>query len=160
MDNLRIELDHLPESGKQFCGELDGAVFGIDNEDIRSAGPLSYDLHVQQFEGELFLQGRLWALFEFRCVRCLDMFAKTVVVDGFSASIEIDGQSVVDITETLREEVVLAFPAYPNCSDSDEPKECNLQSDHFRVDKEGQSGVNTSAPSGDSGVWDALDSLR
>lgn len=160
MKSLRIELDHLPEEGKQYSGELDPAVFGIDGADIKAVGPLLYDLHAQRFEGELFLKGRLSALVEFNCVRCLDPFQSTVAVDDFSASVEIGTQSSIDVTDLLREEIVLEFPAYPNCDDSDEEKACNFQTEHFRVDKEGQSGVNTSAPSGDSGVWDALDSLR
>ena len=160
MNKLCIELDHLPEEGKDFSGELDSSVFGVDNDEIKSVGPLVYDIHVKRFEGELFLQGTLSAEFEFRCVRCLDVFRRTVVVDDFAASVEIDSKAVIDVTDLLREEIVLEFPAYPNCSESDEEKACNPESEHFRVDKEGQTGVNTSAPSGDSGVWDALDSLR
>lgn len=160
MKHLRIELDHLPEEGKQLSGELESSVFGLDNEEITSTGPLAYDLNVQRFEGELFLRGSLSAPFELRCVRCLERFTKHVVIDDFSAVVEIGSQAVIDVTDLLREEVVLEFPAYPKCEDSDEQKTCDVQSEHFRVDKQGQPGVNSSAPSGDNGVWDALDSLR
>lgn len=159
MKRFRIELDHLPEDGKQFEGELEREVFGVDSAGIKAIGPLHFDLHIQRFEGELFIQGKLSALFEFACVRCLDVFEKTVCIDDFSASVEIDGQLVIDLTDVLREEIVIEFPSYPQCAESDEEKACNLQSEHFRVDKEGHSGVNTPAPSSNSGIWDALDSL-
>ncbi len=159
MKRFRIELDHLPEEGKQYCDELDQSVFGVEQGEIKPLGPLYFDIHIQRFESELFLRGKLSATFEFSCVRCLDPFVKTIGIDDFSSSIEIDGQGVIDLTDILREEVVIEFPAYPNCDEADEEKACNFQPEHFRVDKEGDSGVNTPAPSSNSGVWDALDSL-
>lgn len=160
MKRFKLELDHLPEGGKRFEGELEAEIFQINEDGVSIMGPLKFDVNVQRFEGELFLQGKLSAPFSFQCVRCLDTFVKTIRIDDFAASMEINDQTVIDVTDLFREEIVLVFPAYPNCDDSDEEKSCNIESKHFRVDKQGQSGVNNLAPNGDSSVWDALDSLR
>ena len=159
MKRLCIDLDTLPEEGKEFAGELDGDIFGIDGDELSSAGPLSYEVHVQRFEGELFIQGKISALFLFRCVRCLDRSPLTMALDDFSASVEIENQSVIDVSEAMREELVLDFPAYPKCADSDTEKPCHVNTDDFGVDKEGQTGVNSPAPNGNSSVWDALNAF-
>lgn len=159
MKRLCIDLDTLPEEGKEFVGELDNEIFGIDGSELRSDGPLCYDIRVQRFENELFVQGKISALFLFRCVRCLDMFPKTISIDDFSASIEIDNQSVIDLSDSMREEIVLDFPAYPRCEESDAEKPCNVSTDDFGVDKQGQTGVNSPAPNGNGSVWDALNAL-
>lgn len=88
-------------------------IFGIDDEEVTSIGPLAFDLQVQRFENELFVRGNISAPFKFRCVRCLGYFDYVVEVSDFAASFEIDAQSVVDVSDSMREEIVLDFPAYP-----------------------------------------------
>ena len=83
----------------------------------------------------------------------------TLSLNDFATSIEIDNQNIVDVSDALREEIILEFPAYPHCEDSDTSKACVMKNEHFGVDKQGETGVNTSAPNGERGVWDALDAL-
>ena len=61
-----------------------------------------------------------------------------------------------DITEDLREEVVLGLPSYPKCEISGLECEINDTFGDFRLDKDPHSGVDSATPSGES-VWDALD---
>ena len=159
MKRLIIDLESLPEEGKNFSGKIDRDLFGIDCDEAKVVDDLHYDLHAQRFGNELFLQGKISAAFEFCCVRCLNRFVQTLVIDDFSTSIKIDDQWVIDPSDQLREEILLDFPAYPHCEDADEPSTCVIPNMHFGVDKSPSSGVNSSAPTGESGVWDALDAL-
>lgn len=159
MKRLLIELEHLPEGGKKYSGELEPEIFGIEDAEVSSIGPLQYDLHIQRFENELFLQGKISAAFKFRCVRCLEFFDYVVEVSEYAGSFAIDDKSVVDVSEALREELVLDFPAYPKCADGGMENDCMAKSPYLGVDKEGQTGVNSSAPIENSGVWDALNEL-
>ena len=113
MKRLLVELENLPEAGKKYSGELDSEIFGIDDEEVTSIGPLAFDLHVQRF----------------------------------------------DVSDSLREEIVLDFPAYPKCADGGMENDCMAKTPYFGVDKEGGTGVNSSAPIRNSGVWDALNEL-
>lgn len=69
MKRLLVELENLPEAGKKYSGELDSEIFGIDDEEVTSIGPLAFDLQVQRFENELFVRGKISAPFKFRCVQ-------------------------------------------------------------------------------------------
>ena len=131
----------------------------IDDEEVTSIGPLAFDLHVQRFENELFVRGNISAPFKFRCVRCLGYFDYVVEVCDFATSFQIDSQNVVDVSDSLREEIVLDFPAYPKCADGGMENDCMAKTPYFGVDKEGGTGVNSSAPIRNSGVWDALNEL-
>ena len=66
---------------------------------------------------------------------------------------------VVDVSDAMREEIVLDFPAYPKCADGGMENDCMAKTPYFGVDKQGQTGVNSPAPIENSGVWDALDEL-
>jgi hypothetical protein len=81
-----------------------------------------------------------------------------VELDDLAFSYDVKGKLALDVTEDLREEVVLALPSYPKCEISDLECEINDTFGDFRLDKDPQPGVNSATPSGDS-VWDALDSL-
>ena len=154
--NLIISLEEFPEEGRFLSGELDAAVFGIDCDALRSTGPLSYELEVQLFETELMVRGSISAPFELRCDRCLALFPYTVELDDIAFSYDVKGKLALDITEDLREEVVLALPSYPKCEISGLECEINDTFGDFRLDKDPQTGVDSAAPSSES-VWDALD---
>ena len=156
--NLIISLEEFPEEGRYITGELDAAIFGIDSAALQSTGPLHYELELQLFETELMVRGSISAPFELQCDRCLSRFTYEVELEDLAFSYDVKGKLALDITEDLREEVVLALPSYPKCEISGLECEINDTFGDFRLDKDPQPGVNSATPSGDS-VWDALDSL-
>ena len=156
--NLIIALEDFPEEGRHLCGELDGTLFDIDSDALKSIGPLSYELDVQLYDTELVLQGAVSAPFSLRCDRCLSHFDYTVELPKLALSYDVKGKAAVDVTEDLREELILALPNYPKCELADLECEINDKFGDFRLDKDPQMGVDSATPSGES-VWDALDGL-
>ena len=151
-----IPLEEFPEEGLWVQGEADGALFGTDDTGAACVGALSYRLEVQLYDTELMLRGTLSAEFSLRCDRCLREFEYTVTVDDLTISCDVRGKAEVDVTEELREEVLLELPGYPKCEISGLECEINDTICDFRLDKDPHSGVNSATPSGKS-VWDALD---
>ena len=153
-----IPLEAFPEEGLLCRGEVDSSILALQDSGLRSTGPISYKLEAQLFDHELVVRGELAAPFCMRCDRCLSEFEHTVQVPGIALSFEVQDAPSIDITDALREELILALPNYPKCELAD--KECqilDINSD-FRLDKAPLSGVDSATPSGDS-VWDALDKL-
>ena len=151
-----IPLEGFPEEGLRCRGEVDSSVLALQDSGMRSHGAISYDLEAQLFDNELVVRGALAAPFTMRCDRCLDEFEFTVRVQELALSFEVGEETALDITDSLREELILALPAYPKCELAD--KECQILdiNNDFRLDKAPLSGVNSATPSGES-VWDALD---
>lgn len=156
--SLVIELVNLPEEGKAYEGELDQALYDLPERDAQPTGPLYYDLTVQRFEDELLVRGYLSSPFEFTCVRTNKKFIQTISLEEFTQSFEIE-ESNVDLTEALREEVLMAFPSYPRCDEGDEPMECNIDERYLAVDKDPEDGVDEAPQSKSDDRWDALDQL-
>ena len=154
--HITIPLDEFPESGLRCCGEVDSSILGIDNAGIRSAGPIRYELEAQLYDTELVVRGSVAAPFVMRCDRCLAEFEHTVEVKDVTLSFEVPDAPTLDITEEVREELILALPAYPKCELTG--GECQIHdiNDDFRLDKAPSPGVDCATPSGDS-VWQALD---
>ena len=155
---LIIQLEDFPEEGRYLQGEVDGAVFGIDNDEIRSAGPIRYEFDTQLYENELVLRGSLATEFDMRCNRCLAHFAYTAEIPDLTLSFDVKGKACLDVTEALREELVLVLPSYPKCEHAGLDCEENDIIRDFRLAKDPETGVELPTPSGNS-VWDALDKL-
>lgn len=144
--------------GLHMEGEADGSLFGIDDTGACSVSPLFYSLEAQLYEHELVVQGSLHATFRLRCDRCLEEFDYEVNLPHVSLSCDVKGMDGADVTEALREEVILALPAYPKCELSGQECKLNDIIGDFRLDKNPQPGVDCATLSGKS-VWDALDKL-
>jgi uncharacterized metal-binding protein YceD (DUF177 family) len=157
---LIIDLASLPESGKSFVGELPPDIFDLPAGDAQSTGPLGYELWVQRFGSELLLTGWLAAPFEFTCVRTLHPFILTVRVEQAAFSLEILQEGDLDVTEALREEVLIHFPVDPKCEDGDIPQGCEIDSQYLAVDKAAESGQETRPRAEGDDRWSALDILK
>lgn len=157
--SLIIDLTTLPEEGKAFAGQLDGSVFGLREEDARSVGPLDYDLWAQRYESELLLTGSLSAPFEFTCVVTLKNFIQTIRVPQAAVSVEITNSGQLDITEALREEVLIEFPTDPRCDEGDVPEPCEIDSRYLAVDKTPGNDVSPPPRAEGDDRWSALDDL-
>ena len=154
---ITISLEDFPAEGLHLCDEVDSSILALKDGGQHPTGPISYELDAQLYDNELVVSGHVSVPFRMRCERCLAEFDYTVQVDELSISLEIlEEIPAVDITDAVREELILALPSYPKCELAD--KECQIHDiiGDFRLDKAPSSGVDSATPSGKS-VWDALD---
>ena len=156
---LIIDLPTLPEEGKNFSGELSPELFDLPAHDPQPVGPLTYDLSAQRFGSELLLSGSLSAPFELTCVRTVHPFVKTLHVDPANISVEIENEGPLDVTDALREEILLEIPDYPRCDEADEPMHCEIDPRYLAVDKPAEDAVETRPRATGDDRWSALDAL-
>jgi len=118
--NLRhLERQDLHLEGELPPGDLDAE--GLD-ELIAIRKPLQYELSLERLNNSVLVQGRLAAVLECECVRCLKKFQKMVRLDPWNANLPLTGEEkvavdndCVDLTPLIREDILLAFPQHPLC---------------------------------------------
>jgi len=157
---LRMDLAVLPEEGKWISGELPKEIFDLPEGDAQAVGPLTYELWAQRFGSELLLTGSLSAPFEFTCVRTLHPFIQTIHLEAAAIAIEIESEGEIDVTEALREEVLLNFPVDPRCEEGDEPGTCEIDPRYLSVDKPAEDGLPNPPRAVGDDRWSALDILK
>jgi uncharacterized protein len=157
---LTVDLANLPEEGKSFAGELPKEIFDLPEDDAQAVGPLTYELLAHRFGSELLLTGSLTAPFEFTCVRTLHPFIETIRLEDAAVSIEIEKEGPIDVTDALREEILINFPVDPRCEDGDVPQKCEIDSRYLSVDKSAEDGLPTPPRAGSDDRWSALDILK
>jgi len=112
IDTLRIDPDGETIEGEVECVDLDEPF-------VKAFGGVRYGLTLQVFGTELLVRGKLEQDFDLVCSRCGKDFDDTVKVGDFTASFEIPENSPeVDLTEEIRESIILALPTYPVCDET------------------------------------------
>lgn len=155
---IKVILGEIPEEGLHVEGQTTHDIFELDpdDQDIRPGGPMSYDLHLSLPDGAdmILAQGAVAAPFIARCVACLEDFPLTVELDPYAADFDIPSSGHLDLTDRLREDILLEIPGYPHCDrDCDDPGHVCSAAGRFdarRVETEDR------GPS----AWDALDDLK
>ena len=137
---LVIDASRVAPEGEALEGEVE--CVDLDEGLVKSFGGVRYSLTAQVFGTELLVRGRIEQDFDLVCSRCGRDFDDTVKVEDFTASFEVREDSPeVDVTEELRESIILALPSYPVCDES-----CP--------------GVEQKAEMPSDDRWGALDSLK
>jgi uncharacterized protein len=124
MKPLAVNLRHLVKRDLRLSGEISAQELELEGLDdlVRVLGPVQYELQVEKMERSLLVRGRLTARLECQCVRCLKTFPYTIDLPGFAVDLPLEGEDAVaqegdfvDLTPSLREDMVLAFPQHPLC---------------------------------------------
>ena len=116
-EKLLIDVSRLDPEGEELTGEVD--CIDLDEEFVHPFGGIRYRLFVQPVGTELLVRGHLEQDFDLVCSRCGKDFDDTIKVDDFTQSYEIsDEKSEVDLTEDVRESIILALPTYPVCAET------------------------------------------
>jgi uncharacterized protein len=113
-----IEVWKLPPEGARFAGEEPPEILDLEGEKgIRADAPVSYDLAVETVSGELIARGQVATRIGFLCSRCGESFAQEIRDPEFQCVREYaDKHASVDLTQDIREAIILRFPPYPVCS--------------------------------------------
>ena len=155
---MKIHLRQIPDEGLHLEGEEAADVLQLPTEDlVRVLGPLRYSLDLGLSSDGLWATGELSLDLELRCVRCLEPFSYTVHIPDLALQIERPTQETVDLTPEIREDIILALPAYPHCDWSGE-RECP-----GRVEAQGEEAAPAATAEGDSrppSAWETLDQLK
>ena len=114
---LKIEAFRLAPEGETLCGEVD--CVDLDEEFVKPFGGVRYRIEARLYGTELLARGHLEQDFTLVCSRCGGDFDTTVSVDDFVCSRTVgENEPEADLTEEIRESIILALPTYPVCSES------------------------------------------
>jgi uncharacterized metal-binding protein YceD (DUF177 family) len=116
-EKLVIDVYRLDREGETLEGEVE--CVDVHEEFVDAFGGVRYRLNARVFGTELLVRGTLEQDFSYVCSRCGKDFDDTVKVGDFTASFEINDKSPdVDLTNEIRESIILALPTFPVCSET------------------------------------------
>lgn len=158
MNPFQFDIRNLPADGKQVSGTLPASFFALPETDsAKAVTPLTYDLTFLRDDKDILVTGSLGATFNLECGRCLQRFDHQVELSEYQAEVPIEKETTMDLTDLVREDILLTLPNFPRCEDGNvEPRDCPAEG-HFDPTDE---PVVNEEPGTDGGVWNALDQLK
>lgn len=144
-----IQVREIPLEGKQMEGDIQEDIFGLKPEDAKPAGPIHYNFYVSIVSESILVQGSLSVPFEMECVRCLEPFVEVLERPDFAFSEPLEGRSSIDLTDPIREDILLVLPIHPHC-DAGNLRECPA-TNRFEPSEQ------LAEEAGNGDVWDKLE---
>ncbi len=112
-----IEVAKLSPDGSSIVAEVPGTVLDLENDTFAHAdGPIQVDLFAYVVSHELIVKGTLKAPVKLLCGRCAEFFSTFLTVSSFLRAYPIsEGVDKVDLSEDIREDILMELPNYPAC---------------------------------------------
>ena len=123
---VSVNIQQLEKGSLPLEGDISPEDLDLESKDelIRFGGSVRYRLEVQKVEDGVLVQGTVDADVVCDCARCLRTFNKSVALPGWTAHLPLEGEDAVpvvgdcvDLTPYLREDILLALPQHPLCSE-------------------------------------------
>jgi uncharacterized protein len=159
---IHLDPRQLPEEGLALSGESAMDIFELPEGPVQFSGPLQWNLLAEIEGDDVIVTGSASAGFTMECGRCLQSFSATVEIDNFSFDFPANIGEIVDLTERIREDILLDLPDNPRC-DTHGGAKCPaagqfLTEDDFVPLKE--TAPADSEGKAEDNIWGALDSLK
>ncbi len=115
-----IETALLSTGPARFEGEEDGSFLELEDDDsIRAPDPARYRFAAQVTSSRLVVKGSIKIQLISRCARCDEWTPHTISVPDFERTYKLkSGNDSIDLTDDIREDILLAFPMRFTCSSS------------------------------------------
>lgn len=113
-----IDVQRLAPEGETLTGEEPASAWALEGDrDVRAEKPIRYQVRAYVVSAELIVRGWLETEVQLRCSRCGEFFPMKVREGDFSCAVDLDSPSAtVDLTDEVRETMILLLPAFPVCA--------------------------------------------
>ena len=155
---MKVHTNQIPADGLHLEGTDSSQLLDLHDPGIRPLSDIRYALDVGLSDGGLFATGTVGVDLELECVACLDRFSYPLAVPDFACQLELTGAESVDLTDLVREDIVLALPPHPHCDWNGE-RVCH-KAELLAQAAAADSPAETDETEKQRRVWGALDQLK
>lgn len=116
---LTVYLDRIPAEGTELSGEVAPDDLGLDgNSRVVFSSPVKFTLHLSLVKEKLLARGRISTDYQAQCDRCLETYRRTIELNDVCQYFDETDNDEIDLTDTLREDILIDFPQRLVCTDS------------------------------------------
>jgi len=132
---MKIYVDKIPEGGIELTEKIQPEALSIDTEGVSFFKPVDVKANVLKSGAEMFADILLEAPVEYTCSKCLSKF-EGIFKKKFNLILEVKPAEVVDLSDEIRQEIILDYPIRiickedckglcPNCGQNLNTGECD-----------------------------------
>jgi uncharacterized protein len=111
---MKIHVSRIPAEGLQNRATYDPSTLDMERDDIHLREPFAVDAFITKTESALVVKADIRCPLLMTCARCLEDFSSSVATDAIF-HYKVQPADVVDITDDVRQEIILTYPMFPIC---------------------------------------------
>ncbi len=111
---MKIAVSKVPPEGLTQHATYDPVALDMDRQDVQLREPFEVEAFVAKADQELVVDATIRVPLYLSCGKCLGEFT-SVVTPRAVFSYKVQTTETVDITEDVRQEIILAYPMIPLC---------------------------------------------
>ena len=111
---MKIHADRIPDSGLELSEKCEPSVLELDRADIKINEPINLLARITKEANFIFVKLSINLTMRLDCSKCLEEFAASKSLE-IKLNFPIENKSVIDLTDKLREEIILGYPLKPLC---------------------------------------------
>ena len=112
---MRISVSRVPFEGLRAETRYEPKALDVDRPDIRASQPVTVSSFIMKADDALVVEADIRGQLELACGRCLATFALPIHTTP-TLTYQVEPADVVDITDDVRQEILLTYPMIPLCS--------------------------------------------
>jgi len=106
---MKVKLSEIPEEGLTLSEHVDPAQMHLDTPGLKFTAPLEVTATFQKQREMVLVEVGVIGQTEQVCGRCLEQYAKSYG-NRFPLDYSVKGMLVLDITDDVRQEIMLSYP--------------------------------------------------
>lgn len=111
---MKIRVNDIPKDGVELTESHDAGALDLSRDDLRFVLPIAITAFVTRDKDEVYARILTKGKLEITCARCLSPYRIDLKKD-FDLSYEVKGKTTLDLSEDIRQEIILEYPLKPLC---------------------------------------------
>lgn len=106
---MQVVVAEIPDDGLRLTEQMDPAALALETSDVSFVTPLAVSAFFQRHDDDLLVSVEAESELAVTCARCLQT-SRRPYHGAFELGIDIQRRLRVDVTDDIRQEVVLSYP--------------------------------------------------
>ena len=115
-DKMKIKINDIPAEGVTVSEDVDAKAMGLDTQELKFAGPVQVAAAFSRERDTVLVDVAVKGATEQICGRCLEAYTQPYE-DQFYLDYEVREDPVLDITDDVRQEILLSYPVLFLCKE-------------------------------------------
>jgi len=111
---MKIYVNRIPRDGLHEDTTYDPKALDMDRFDVHLEAPIHLSSFITLADHALIIQASMRCALQLNCARCLQTFERELDTTTM-LTYEVTPTDIVDITDDVRQEIILAYPMVPLC---------------------------------------------
>lgn len=114
---MKIVINRIPPDGFRITKDESAKMLDLKSDGVEFNDPINIDIFANKAGNTILIGGKLKTKIGLICSRCLKKIEQPLENVDFNINRDTTGEKEIDITDNIREEIIVMLPTKPLCNE-------------------------------------------